>query len=172
MLVPLVGQGWQARWLAGYAGAGGKQRETAAAKRCCGQPGCTFVKETVHACLPAAAHAAVSAAPPGPPQFGKWVTANATIGGKFVAATLEERNSFLSVRRLAGTSPSGDEQSRGQAEHLLVYKSCCPHASPPQPPSPTPPHPTLNPHLPTPNPPPTHTHPTHPPCWTGGLPGH
>lgn len=41
--------------------------------------------------------------PPVPPppalQFGKWVTANATIGGKFVAATLEERNSFLNVRR-------------------------------------------------------------------------
>jgi len=34
-----------------------------------------------------------------PLQFGKWVTANATIGGKFVSATLEERNTFLSVRK-------------------------------------------------------------------------
>ena len=30
-------------------------------------------------------------------QHGKWVTDNATIGGKFVSATLEERNSFMDV---------------------------------------------------------------------------
>ncbi|PSC76452.1 nitrilase 2 [Micractinium conductrix] len=30
-------------------------------------------------------------------EHGKWVTDNATIGGKFVSATLEERNSFMDV---------------------------------------------------------------------------
>jgi hypothetical protein len=32
-------------------------------------------------------------------QHGKWVTANATIGGNFVSATLDERNEFMDVSR-------------------------------------------------------------------------
>jgi hypothetical protein len=44
---------------------------------------------------------------PGALQFGKWVTDNATIGGKFVSASLDERNEFLTVRPIA----------RGGGEH-------------------------------------------------------
>ena len=56
-------------------------------------------------------------------QFGKWVTDNATIGGKFVSASLDERNEFLTVGAPAGWHGWGGVICG--CTLLLLLADCC-----------------------------------------------